>query len=266
MFKKIKSGELRAIYLFGIKLFSYKSDINKDKKHFKKFGYELSAEDSKYVIKGKKFTIKGNSPNTIYICGEVLCKDEYNFEQNEKYVLFDIGQNIAITSILKATDEKCVHVYGFEPFTETFNQGQDNVSTNGLNHKITSFNFGLSNKNKTLEISYNLERIGSMSSVKDIFPGNKKAEIEIKNASEILKPLFEKHNEKIVLKIDCEGAEFEILEDLHKNEMLKKVSCLMIEWHYKNPERIVEILKQNSFSVFCTSEINSEIGFIRAVK
>jgi len=39
-------------------------------------------------------------------------------------------------------------------------------------------------------------------------------------------------NDKLILKLDIEGAEYRVLEDLFKTGAIKYVSKLMVEWHY----------------------------------
>lgn len=242
--------------------------IDKYKSKFYEGGYSVERRDNKIRIWDNTLTIEGTADNTLWTSVAVLCSDEYHFDIDDEYVMFDIGLNLGITSLHKARDKNCVKIYGYEPFTPTFKQAQDNMNLNPqLSQKISIFNYGLGDTDKELDINYNPDRPGAMSSVKNVFPECGEIErITIKEASKILAPLINKHNEKIFLKIDCEGAEKEILPNLDKAGLLKKVDVIIMEWHFENPEWIIDLLKENNFVVFRTSNIPNNLGMIRAYR
>jgi FkbM family methyltransferase len=39
------------------------------------------------------------------------------------------------------------------------------------------------------------------------------------------------HGEEVVLKLDCEGAEYPILERLHSTTLDRRLTLLLVEWH-----------------------------------
>tara|TARA_B100000787_G_C16164209_1_gene282984 strand:- start:88 stop:870 length:783 start_codon:yes stop_codon:yes gene_type:complete len=64
---------------------------------------------------------------------------------------------------------------------------------------------------------------------------------------EISLPKILKDQENLLLKIDIEGDEYEILEDIIKNS--KKINCLLIEFHFisKNILLIEKFIKDNEY-------------------
>jgi hypothetical protein len=92
--------------------------------------------------------------------------------------------------------------------------------------------------------------------------------IEIKNVCEELKKIKEKHpTENIILKLDCEGAEYEIIEALHKHSMINHVSIYMIEYHLKGKKELIRILYENGFIIMSpTSEDVNPYGMLYAIK
>ena len=242
--------------------------VNDYRPVFNKKGFEVKREEHKIVINDNKLKIEGEADNTLWTAASVLCNDEYNFNTNKKYVMFDIGLNLGITSLQKAQENACVKIYGFEPFVPTFKLAQRNLELNpSLAQKIKIFNYGLGAEDKKLNINYNAALPGSMSTVKNIFEDKQDVEtVEIKQASKILKRLFAQHSEDIFLKIDCEGAEKEILPEIDKAGLLKKVKVIIMEWHYENPQWIIELLSKNNFVVFCNHTAINELGMIRAYK
>lgn len=269
-YKERLSNGYRNIYFFGLKLISYhkKTSINNYKKIFKTNGYNVIRTGNKVKIWNNNLIIEGNSDNTLWTGVSVFCDDEYHFDMGEKYVMFDIGFNLGMTSLHKAQDKNCVKIYAFEPFVPTFELAKHNMELNKkLSEKITAFNYGLGDKDETISINYNPDKPGSMSSVKNRFTDCKDVEIiHIKKTSDVLKPLFAKHKEKIFLKIDCEGAEKQILPDLDNSGLIKNVDVIIMEWHFEDPGWIIDLLTRNGFIVFCINVTKNELGMIRAYK
>lgn len=278
----------RHIYICGIKVFSYSkkkkifecapvSDIQPVVHHdlvdnyrsvFEKNGYKVVRENGKIKIWNNIITVEGEADNTLWTAESVFCVDEYNFDMDEKYVMFDIGFNLGMTSLHKAQDKNCVKIYAFEPFVPTYKLAMRNMELNkDLSKKITAFNYGLGDKEETIDVNYNHDRPGAMSSVKNVFSECDDIEqIQIKNTSEVLGPLFAKHKEKIFLKIDCEGAEKQILPDLEKSGLIKKVDVIVMEWHFEEPTMLVDLLLRNNFIVFRLNSVPHELGMIRAYR
>lgn len=283
----------RHIYICGIKVFSYskkkkdckpvvvpvaqpviqpveiKHDMVDDYKGiFNKINYNLARENGKIKIWNDDLIIEGEADNTLWTAASVFYNDEYHFDMNEKYVMFDIGFNLGMTSLHKAQEKNCVKIYAFEPFVPTYKLAMHNMELNKkLAKKITAFNYGLGDKDETIDVNYNHDRPGAMSSVKNVFSECDDVEqIHIKNASKILGPLFAKHKENIFLKIDCEGAEKQILPDLEKSGLIKKVDVIVMEWHFEEPTELVDLLLRNNFIVFRLNSIPYELGMIRAYR
>ena len=188
----------------------------------------------------------------------------------DDYIMFDIGANIGATSLYSAQNKHIKHIYAFEPFKQTFEQAQANLDRNpDLSHKISIFQYGLGATEQRLNIQYNPELPGSMSTTHDRFAANEGTIVEtvhIQNATEILAPLVDQHLEKIFIKIDCEGAENDILLNLNDSGVLKKVDALVLEWHFEYPNILIELLKKNGFVVFVNHTVINELGMIRAVR
>ncbi|MBQ3785144.1 MAG: FkbM family methyltransferase, partial [Alphaproteobacteria bacterium] len=271
----------RHIYICGIKVFSYSKKkkgakpvvvqhdlVDNYRSVFEKNGYKVVRENGKIKIWNNIITVEGEADNTLWTAGTIFCVDEYNFNMNEKYVMFDIGFNLGMTSLHKAQDKNCVKIYAFEPFVPTYKLAMRNMELNkDLSKKITAFNYGLGDKEETIDVNYNHDRPGAMSSVKNVFSECDDVEqIQIKDTSEVLEPLFAKHKEKIFLKIDCEGAEKQILPDLEKSGLIKKVDVIVMEWHFEEPTMLVDLLLRNNFIVFRLNSVPHELGMIRAYR
>jgi FkbM family methyltransferase len=95
--------------------------------------------------------------------------------------------------------------------------------------RVTVFECGLWNKTKKKTI-YNPETLGA-SLFKDKNPNLKKGEMQISviRASEWFKK-FLKEDDEVYLKMNCEGAEWAILDDLIKSGEYKKLKAVMVDF------------------------------------
>ena len=181
--------------------------------------------------------------------------------------MFDIGFNIGITSLYFAQKENIKKIYAFEPFIPTYNQGLNNLTLNPkYSNKINLFNYGLGAEDKILKIPYNEKLPGAMSTIFENSVGQISSieEVKIKNAYNIMHRIIDKHKEKVFVKLDSEGAEFEILPLLSKKGLLGKVDVLIIEYHKKDFKILLDILQDNNFFYFL--EKSNATGVIKAIK
>ncbi|MES3037951.1 MAG: FkbM family methyltransferase, partial [Bdellovibrionota bacterium] len=69
----------------------------------------------------------------------------------ENSVFFDVGANVGLFSIF-AAKIRGAQVYSFEPFWGNFFHLKENIELNGVTHKVTPFNLGLSDHNSFLSL------------------------------------------------------------------------------------------------------------------
>ncbi len=241
-----------------------------------KLDANFTKKDGKLIMslgKLNNISFHVSSIANIAVVTEVFHENVYKINTSDECILIDIGMNIAITSIYFALMPNISKIYSFEPFKETYNQAVYNINLNhGISEKIKAENFGLSNKNETVEALFCSDFSGSISTSKSntlkLNLNEKKLSTEkviLRSASEVLTEILNENNKKIILKIDCEGAEYEILESLDKNGLLNKIDYLLLEWHFKGEEPILNILKKYDFVSF-SRVLSDDLGLIYAVK
>ncbi|MDR2901522.1 MAG: FkbM family methyltransferase [Lactobacillales bacterium] len=235
---------------------------------FRRHGYDLSHDGQRYLINGKGLFLGSSSKNFLFTANEVLNEEGYKTDITAPTVIIDIGLNVGVTALYFARMKNVVHVYGFEPFWPTYWEARANMKDNpALAKKITIYPLGLSDKNEMQTFDYNPDMMGSMSTVSNKYDRRdlKSETVEIRDASNALRTIFKRHPENIMLKVDCEGAEFEIFKSLDKSGLLKKVSYVVMEYHDRDPKILLDILKKNGFEIVeFTKRKEGKRGIIRA--
>jgi len=221
---------------------------------------------------GVRIDISDKPDHPLYLIKEVFVKSDYNLNIARKSILIDIGMNRGAASLLFATNENIKRIYSYEPFKPTFELAQRNLELNPqLSEKINAFNVGLGKTDKTLELPYMANATGGMSTAYDVCKGVRKATKEkviIKDAAKEIIPILEENkNRHVIIKCDCEGAEFEIFERLSEEKIIGKIDIVLMEFHFEKPDRLINILTGNSFAVQVKpGSSKSRTGYIYAVR
>ena len=146
---------------------------------------------------------------------DTLIKSQYYVPASLKPgVILDIGSNIGGSIVSFRHQFPSAKIYGFEPHPETFRVLEQNVSGLPL---VSVFNFGLGNSDRELTVPF---QDGDFKSFRTTPPGSvakdaPTVKCEVKNIATILPKLgIEKVD---LIKIDCEGAEYEILSAIPRN-------------------------------------------------
>jgi FkbM family methyltransferase len=147
-----------------------------------------------------------------------------------------------------------------------------------LNQKICKVekisNFGLGNSNKIENFIYNRSSKGntgirgklSSSYFNSTDLNSVRIPVNIKNAQIEIEKIIEINRDNlIVVKMDCEGAEYEIFQILDKFKTLSKIDIIFLEWHDKGPKEIETCLELNGFNFF-SRNLTTISGMIYAYK
>jgi len=216
--------------------------------------------------------IRINSLSEIYILNEIFYKKCYNFKCAEfsDLIVVDMGMNVGLASLFFAQNDKVHKIYAYEPFLPTFHHAMENIkNAPEYARKIISQPFGLGNLERVVKVPYNATNSGintSVSAVSISQSGEKLEELIIKNAALEIKSIIDKHPEaKLILKIDTEGAEYEIFEALFSSKLHENIIGFMVEWHKKGPEPLEKHLLQEKFKIVSTL-IEPNSGLIYAFR
>ena len=196
-------------------------------------------------------------------------------------IVIDIGMNIGAASIYFASRDDVRKVYAYEPFPDTYHHALDNIKASGLVHeKICAVNAGLSSTSEKQTVHYNASMTCGMTIEESLkkrtvrqyqewgyYDENKSqtVQIQVLDAAEEIGRIIAGHkNETIILKMDCEGSEYAVLQRLDEYRLINKIAVVMMEWHYYGREKVEAYLKKNGF-VFFSFQKNESMGVIYAV-
>ena len=194
---------------------------------------------------------------------EIYLDNAYDVNVSGKNVI-DVGMSNGDSSIYFAK-MGAKKVVGIEPDENSFNLALRNMGNSAIENKIIALNKALSVSDNDIEIN--------------IYENNPNANsIDIQNMVKLNGHIIKKvvkginlksvlnlfNGEKVgLLKMDCEGCEYSILNNLD-NEIYNKIDAIYMEYHNKL-QNLPEILKRNGFNLEVTNS-DGDIGYIKAKK
>ena len=244
--------------------------LNLDKKFS---NFSISNIKEGFLVSFLNLKIYVESLEEFNILNEVFVLNDYNYNTTEDSVLIDIGTNIGITSLFFSRLRYIKAIYAFEPILDTFEQAEYNFDLNKDVCKIKSFkNVGLGMDNRTETFLFN-KRIkgntGIRGKLSPSYSNSKNVEekdVKICEASEEFNKIFKNLNgEKVIVKMDCEGAEYEIIQNLKESGILNQIDVLLLEWHDKGSKVLEDKLLSAGFNCFL-QDLSPITGMIYAYK
>ena len=203
--------------------------------------------------------------NELAILSDIFEKREYSdyFPFYQKLTVLDIGAHYGYFSIFasKNTDEAS-KILAIEPGSLNFHCLTENIGKNKINN-IIPVHAALGNKDEVSKLY--LGRTSNNSLISDYSFLEKESnteKIELKTLETILN---EHYIENIdFMKMDCEGAEYSILESLSP-ETFKKITTLSLEFHdlknkNYNGDFLVKLLIKHQFKIVKYQYMSTSMG------
>jgi FkbM family methyltransferase len=140
-------------------------------------------------------------------------------------VVVDVGAQVGVVSCYLAKKHPGIKVLAYEPMPENFARLERNIKANGVEAEVTAFNLAVTGDGRDLRLLANPAMNSGGASA---FVGE--GQVTVTSKSVTLAQVFEAVGaERIkLLKIDCEGAEYEIIGD---GALLSRVDYLSGEFH-----------------------------------
>jgi len=166
--------------------------------------------------------------------------------------IIDIGANIGTFTLYAAINAPGATVYAMEPEPGNYGMLIQNIRQNGLSKRVTTLQAAMSGAagNAILHISPHVS--GGHSLFKHSSTGADAVTVNIMTLGDLLSE--KKIDVCDFLKLDCEGAEYEILYSLPA-ETLNKIRCIAVECHLfsgnplHRPEKLKMFLEEKGFDV-----------------
>jgi len=210
--------------------------------------YKLFFQDSDDFLTLRKKTVEVWD---IDIVAEIFIDEDYKIENNlsADSCVIDIGWQIWCFSVYAARKLKNANIYSFEPLKENFDILNDNSKCYS---SITAINKWISSANWESKIFISPDNVGAHSMIEN------DSWLDYQEISTIsLERVFSNFDISSVdlVKIDCEGMEYDILYNT-PIDILQRIKSIYMEVHFndeiaKDHEKydMVTFLTKNGFSV-----------------
>jgi FkbM family methyltransferase len=196
-----------------------------------------------------------------YLFNEIFLSKEYFFEsKKDDPSIIDCGSNIGMSILYFKMLYPNAKIMAFEPGEETYACIEENIQMNNLN-SIDIYNVALAKTEGTIDFFYDKSDVGSlmMSAVEERMPKEKRIVKSVCLSSYI-------NHDIDFMKMDIEGAEMEVMEDLYNNKKLQYIQQMVIEYHHHINEgvdcfsKILQILEDSQFGYHIEGHLDNNLG------
>jgi len=165
---------------------------------------------------------------------ETFISELYGGYYGENITVIDIGMNIGDSALFFAKNDWVRVVYAYEPFP-VYSKAIENIERNAhIKNKIVPFNYGIVGSPIDASVDYSYDPEWSAGS--NVFTqADKGVSIRLMNASDSLSGVVIEAKEKrspILLKLDVEGCEYAIINDLYRTGLIKEIDVVLFELHF----------------------------------
>uniref|UniRef100_UPI0029300243 FkbM family methyltransferase n=1 Tax=Pedobacter nutrimenti TaxID=1241337 RepID=UPI0029300243 len=211
---------------------------------------------NRHLKRGVKCNSKwyGNMYGGFYVCPTALNEDSVIYS-------FGIGEDISFDKDM-IENHNC-YVFGFDPTPKSINW----LANQKLPERFKFHEFGISNKSGTVDfyLPKNQNHVSGSIIIQDNIDTQEKTSVIIKSLDHILRDLGHQHID--VLKMDIEGAEYDVIENILKSKI--SISQILIEFHdrfFENgklkTQETIKKLNDEGYKIFAVSETYEEVSFI----
>lgn len=237
-------------------------------------GYRAGTPWDTLTVDGVDLHVHG--AQSVRIAAEVFLHGIYAVRLPRVPVVVDVGMNVGTASLYLAKTLGAV-VHGYEPFAETFERAQENVRANpALAPRIHAHRAAVGGTARPGRFVFCPDSPGDCGAVpipEEYRRGRpvREEEVEIVSIVDVLREVAPAGPGGVLLKIDCEGMEYEIVEALQYDaRALASVDAVMVEWHRRaaqgSPKRLAHRLEEMGFAVFGRTAGEGDAGMLHAAR
>ena len=163
---------------------------------------------------------------------------------NTDFVFLDIGANQGLYACIAGQNVNCTRVIALEPVPDTFEALERNIEANRITHKTYSLNRALDSSSgpRTMKLVKNHSGMASFLDLPDVGSSEslKVVCITVSYLETLLPP-----KTPIAVKLDVEGFETKILEELIQSKFWSRIASIFYEVNenWVDPEKLGATLK-----------------------
>ena len=213
--------------------------------------------------------LKIRSLMDAWIVKESCLDEQYKLASTpiaDGWTVIDIGAGLGDFAVSIARKHPLSIVYAFEPFPESYALLEENIALNAVRN-VRPFTFAVGSTDGTLAL-----RFPSGEAVQHSTTAITLTDESLEVRSITLEQIFSQHQLERCdyLKMDCEGAEYDILLNAGA-EVLRKIRHICLEYHdgiteYSHGD-LVMLFEDHGFRVRLTpNPVHGDLGYLYAAK
>lgn len=185
---------------------------------------------AKHIIEKYGYKFEIHEPNELRsdesLLDDIINSDLYQLKGQKYDTIIDVGANIGTFSVMMA--DRADQIYAYEPVSSNFELLNANLVHNGIKN-VKTFQRAIMGEKQRAKIWVNEINYASSSIYQK--QSNKFEEVEAITLQDIFDDnKIERCN---LLKLDCEGAEWEMLMNTHRS-LMNKIDLIVAEMHAKD--------------------------------
>ncbi len=206
------------------------------------------------------FSVVVDTPEELFLLHEIIAGGVYNVVSGRQGgVVLDIGMNVGFASLYFAAQPWVEAVWSYEPVPETYARALRNFARNpALAAKIVPHDFGLSDAAGKLTFDYCSQWRAAVG-ISGLGPEFRRTHgiaesdisrvsVDVRDICSVIKDVRARYRQaQVIVKIDCEGAEYAIIAALRSAGLLRQVDAFLIEWHQHGPRELEQALTSAGF-------------------
>lgn len=165
----------------------------------------------------------------------------------QPFIFLDVGANQGLYSLIANQNVHCKAIYAFEPVAQTYKNLKSNIELNRAN-KVKVFNYAISNTSDSKQISFDPNHTGG-ASIEHKGASGATQQISCVCAKELPSLLMLDKNLDIFIKVDTEGHEPIVINELRKTPFWTQVKSVFFEadddWY--NSAELIKLLEGDGF-------------------
>lgn len=199
---------------------------------------------------------------------EIFLREDYG-KMPDNAVIIDLGANIGVFTVYATTTARKVTVYAYEPLRDFYNLMRENVELNRQDSTVECFNYAVASEATTRTLYVKGTDFFFPTLVgKETSNGQESAPESIEVRCTTLADIIESNKlERVdMLKMDCEGAEYEILYPTPPS-YFERIKEIRMEYHNldteeRHLESLTRFLKKHGYRIThvqATSDTNGSV-------